>query len=259
VKPLAGRRVLVTRPREQAAELADTLRDVGADVLLAPLIRIAPPADPEPLRRAAADIHTFDWVVLTSGNAADAFARVLSAVSGRSSVPASIGVCAVGPATAAQARKHGLAVDLVAGKGTAEGVVAALMDAGPMKGRRVLIPRADIAREYVASALRGGGADVTEVVAYRTIAEDRVPNDVQEALAAGRVDVVIFTSGSAVRSFAAIFGADTPRVLQRAAVAVIGPTTADAARRAGIPVAIQPASFSVPALVDAITAHYRAG
>jgi uroporphyrinogen III methyltransferase/synthase len=259
VKPLAGRRVLVTRPREQAAELSHALRELGADVLLAPLIRIASPADPWPLQRAAADIQTFEWVVLTSGNAADAFARALSAVSGRSSLPASIGVCAVGPATAAQARKHGLAVDLVADEWTAEGVVAALMDTGPMKGRRVLIPRADIAREYVASALRRAGAEVTEVVAYRTVPEERVPDEVQEALAAGLVDVVIFTSGSAVRSFAAIFGADASRMLQRAAVAVIGPTTAGAARQAGIPVAIQPATFAVPALVQAIAAHYRAG
>ena len=252
MNPLAGRRVLVTRPREQAAELSDALSTLGAEVLLAPLIRIDPPSDAEPLRRAASDIGSFDWIVLTSSNAARALSDALSASHGNRSLPRTARFCVIGPATAAQLRTLGLNADLVAEESTAEGVVAALTGAGPLKGVRVLVPGADIGRNYVARTLATLGADVTEVIAYRTIAEDTVPDDVRQALAAGLVDIVIFTSGSAVRTFAAIFGADMPAVLQRAVVAVIGPTTANAAREVGMPVAIQPETYALHALVDAI-------
>jgi uroporphyrinogen III methyltransferase/synthase len=256
VRPLAGRRVLVTRPREQAAELADTLTALGADVLVAPLIRIAPPSDPEPLRRAASDVGSFDWVVLTSANAADALARALLSAYGNPPVPKAARLCAVGPATAAQLSKHGLPADLIAEESTAEGVVAAMTAADSMTGKRVLLPKADIGREYVGTALTTAGAQVTEVVAYRTVAEESVPDEVRQALTAGRIDVVIFTSGSAVRSFASIFGVERSAVLRRTTIAVIGPTTADAARQLGIDVAIQPDTYAIPALVDAIVAYF---
>lgn len=257
--PLAGRRVLVTRPREQAAELSDALTALGAQVLLAPLIRIAPPSDPEPLRRAASDIGTFDWVVLTSANAAEALVRAVSSVHGNRSVPKTVRFCVIGPATAVHLRTLGLDADLVAEESTAEGVVAALTATGPVAGLRVLVPTADIGRDDVARQLTAGGADVTEVVAYRTIAETSIAADVRQALAAGLVDVVIFASPSAARCFASLFGAETSAVLRRAAVAVIGPTTASAARELGMPVAIQPDTYAVPALVAAIVAYYRAG
>lgn len=256
MKPLAGRRVLVTRPREQAAELSDALSALGAEVLLAPLIRIVPPADPEPLRRAASDIGSFDWVVLTSSNAARSLADALSASRANRS-PGTVRFCAIGSATAAELRTLGLDADLVAEESTAEGIVAALTGAGPVRGLRVLVPAADIGRDYVARTLATLGADVTEVVAYRTIAADTVPDDVRQALAAGLVDLVIFTSGSAVRAFAAILGADLPAVLQRTAVAVIGPTTANAALELGMPVAVQPETYALHALVDAVVAYFQ--
>ena len=257
--PLAGRRVLVTRPREQAAELSDALTALGAQVLLAPLIRMAPPSDPEPLRRAASEIGTFDWVVLTSANAAEALVRTVSSVHGHRSLPRTVRFCAIGPATAAHLRTLGLDADLVAEESTAEGVVASLTATGPVTGLRVLVPMADIGRDHVARALTDGGAEVTEVVAYRTVAEETMPANARQALASGIVDVVIFTSGSAVRSFAAILGAEMSLVLRHTLVAAIGPTTASAARELGMTVAIQPDTYAVPALVAAIDAYYRAG
>ncbi len=249
---LAGRRVLVTRPREQAAELSDALSALGAEVLIAPLIRIGPPSDPEPLRRAASDIGSFDWIVLTSSNAARALSDAVSASHGNRSLPRTVRFCVIGPATAAQLRKLGLDADLVAEESTAEGVVAALTGAGPVKGLRVLVPGADIGRDYVARTLRTLGADVTEVIAYRTIPEDTVPDDVRQALTTGRIDIVIFTSGSAVRTFAAIFGTEMATLLRDTTVAVIGPTTANAAREVGMPVGVQPDTYALHALVDAI-------
>ena len=259
MKPLAGRRVLVTRPRGQAAELSEQLTAAGAEVLAAPLIRIEPPSDPQPLRDAAARAHAFDWIVLTSANAIDALAGAgfQAAAIGAAGAPR---LCAIGPSTAAHLKKHGLAADLVADEARAEGVIAALTAAGSVGGKSFLIPRANIGRDAIARALSEAGGLVTEVVAYQTAAEETLPDEVVRALEAGRVDVTTFTSGSAVRALTGILGADRTRsLLDRSVVAVIGPTTADAARRAGLTVAIQPTQYTVPALVDAITAHFRAG
>jgi uroporphyrinogen III methyltransferase / synthase len=254
VKPLAGHRVLVTRPREQAAELSEQLAAAGAEVLAAPLIRIEPPSDPAPLRDAAARAHAFDWVVVTSANAVDALVSADFDAARR----ATARFCAVGPATAAQLAKHGFSAELVAHEARAEGVIAALAARGGLGGASVLLPRADIGRDVIGRALTDAGARVTEVVAYRTIVERRLPGDVRESLEAGRVDVTTFTSGSAVRAMVGILGDRTRSVLDRTTVAVIGPTTADTARQAGMTVAIQPSQYTVPALVEAIVAHFRA-
>jgi uroporphyrinogen III methyltransferase/synthase len=259
VKPLAGRRVLVTRPRGQAAELSEPLAAAGAEVLAAALIRIEPPSDPQPLRDAAARAHAFDWIVLTSANAVDALMGAGFQAAARRAVGAAR-FCAVGPSTAAHLKKQGLAADLVADEARAEGVIAAMTASGTVGGKSILIPRADIGRDAIARALSEAGALVTEVIAYQTVAEQTVPDAVLRALEAGRVDVTTFTSGSAVRALAGMLGADRTRsLLDRSVVAVIGPTTADAARRAGLTVAIQPTQYTVPALVDAIVRYFRAG
>ena len=129
-----------------------------------------------------------------------------------------------------------------------------------MQGVRVLLPRADIGREVIAEQLRDAGAVVTEVIAYRTILEDTQREgdpDVYGMLLEGRIDVVTFTSPSAVRNFAKIYGAEqTADLLKNTVVATIGPVTADAARQLSIPVTVQPRTYTIPALVDAIAAHY---
>ncbi len=129
-----------------------------------------------------------------------------------------------------------------------------------MAGVRVLLPRADIGREVIAEQLREAGADVTEVIAYRTILEDAQREgdpDIYGMLLDGRVDVATFTSPSAIRNFAKIYGADqVADLLKNTVVATIGPVTADAARQLGIPVTVQPKTYTIPALVDAIAAHY---
>ena len=253
--PLAGRRVLVTRPREQATELVERLRALGADTILAPLIRIEAPSDPVPLRQAAERAHDFDWIVLTSVNAVEGFARALAEVHPRMRSEG-LRFCAIGPATAAALRKHGLQVDLMAEEARAEGVVAALATRGSPRGRSFLIPRADIGRDHVARELSAAGALVTEVIAYRTVSEHSLPEQVHQSLKAGLVDVVTFTSASAVRSFASILGEDSASLLRPLVVAVIGPTTGEAAVEAGFNVTIQPPEYTISALVDAIVRHY---
>ena len=259
-RPLFGRRVLVTRPREQAIELVERLAALGADPIEAPVIRIAPPEDRGPLLAAAATPAAFDWIVFTSANAVDAFMR--AALDGGRDARALAGprFCTVGPGTAERLAHYGIRVDLLPDEFRAEGVVRAMTGAGSVQGLRVLLPRADIGRELVADELRRAGAIVSDVVAYRTVLEDTLQEkdpDVYGMLLQGQIDAVTFTSASAVRGFARIYGAEQAAdLLEHTVVAVIGPTTAEAAHQAGIPVTVQPPVSTIPALVDAIVAHY---
>jgi uroporphyrinogen III methyltransferase/synthase len=259
-RPLFGKRVLVTRPRDQAAELIDRLTALGAESIEAPMIRMAPPMDPDPLLRAAGAPEEFDWIIFTSANAVDAFMTAL--LDGERDVRALKGprICTSGTATADKLAAYGIKVDLIPHEFRGDAVVSALLALGPMKDARVLLPRADIGREVIAEGLREAGAIVTEVIAYRTILEDAQREgdpDIYGMLLEGKIDVATFTSPSAIRNFAKIHGAEQiADLLKNAVVATIGPVTADAARQLGIPVTIQPKTYTVPALVEAIVAYY---
>ncbi|HEX5108852.1 MAG TPA: uroporphyrinogen-III C-methyltransferase, partial [Vicinamibacterales bacterium] len=197
-RPLFGRRVLVTRPREQAAELVERLTALGAEAVEAPMIQIVPPHDLAPLRQAAASADQFDWIVFTSANAVDAFMHAL--LDGDRDARALKGpvLCAVGSATAARLALHGIKVDLMPDEFRAEALATALLLRGPVEGARILLPHADIARDVVAEQLRQAGAIVTEVVAYRTIPDESSRDDqgadIYRMLLDGRIDVVTFTS-----------------------------------------------------------------
>jgi uroporphyrinogen III methyltransferase/synthase len=264
-RPLFGRRVLVTRPREQAADLVERLTAFGAEAIVAPMIRIEPPDDPEPLRRAAAGAGAFDYIVFTSTNAVDAFMAAVR--EGGRDVRALAGplVCAVGSGTADGLARHGIRVDLVPEEFRAEALLAALLRRGIAPGARVLLPRADIGREVIADGLRQAGAVISDVIAYRTVldesARDGGDPDVYRMLLDGRLDVVTFTSASAVRNFTRVYGEEPAAdLLAHTVVATIGPVTAEAARRLGIAVTVQPATSTIAALADAIAAHFtRAG
>ena len=260
-RPLFGKRVLVTRPREQASELVDRLAALGAEAVLAPMIRIDPPHDPGPLMRAADNAGAFDWIVFTSVNAVDAFMNAL--LDGSRDLRALAGprLCAVGSGTSERLSRYGIRVDLTPVEFTAEAAVAALLSRGAVHGLRVLLPRADIAREVIADQLREAGAVVTEVIAYRTVVEESAHKedpDIYGLLLQGKIDVVTFTSGSAIRNFVKVYGADQGvDLLRHAIVASIGPVTTEVASQLGVPVAIQPTTYTIPALVDAIAAHFQ--
>jgi uroporphyrinogen III methyltransferase / synthase len=258
-RPLFGRRVLVTRSRDQASELVDLLESFGAEAIEAPLIRIAPPEDPGPLERACEEAGRYDWIVFTSPNGADSFMRRL--LEGPRDVRALAGarICTVGPGTAARLARFGLKVDLIPDEHRAEAVAAAMTALGSLAGQRVLLPKADIARDVLADALRAAGAEVTEVVAYRTMAtEGDVDLDIYGQLLERRIDVVTFTSASAIRSFVALFGAEQAAdLLNHTLVATIGPVTAEAATRHNIRTTITPATYTIASLVEAIVTHFR--
>ena len=168
-RPLFGKRIVVTRSREQAGELVDLLESLGAEPIEAPMIRVAPPDDYGPLDEAVAEAANYDWIVFTSANAVDAFMRRLTAGNGDIRDLKGVRLIAIGPATAERLARHGLKVDLKPAESRAEAIVQSLRDLGDIKGRRFLLPRADIAREMLPDELRKGGAKVTEVIAYRTV------------------------------------------------------------------------------------------
>ena len=258
-RPLFGKRVLVTRSREQATELVEMLEMRGAEAVEAPLINIVPPEDYAPLDDACQRAGEYNWIVFTSANAADAFMDRLLRGPCDTRTLAGTKFLAVGPGTAARITRFGLKVDLVPEDHRAEGVVTTLKKTGSLKGVKILFPKADIARDVLPEQLRAAGADVTEVVAYRTVtAESDAHLGIYRQLLDGKLDVVTFSSASAVRAFISIHGAEQAvDLLGHTLVATIGPVTTDAAHRYGINPQITPAVSTVPALVDAIVAHFQ--
>lgn len=227
------------------------------------MIRIVPPEDDAPLKQAARDVKEFDWIVFTSANAVDAFMTALLEVSHDIRSLAGPHIATVGSGTAERLARYGIRVDLVPDEFRAEAVVAALEEHGRIEGASVLVPRADIGRDVIAEGLRAAGAEITDVVAYCTVLEDAQQEDgpdVYRMLLDEKIDVVTFTSPSAVRNFSQIYGAEqTTDLLKHTIVATIGPVTADAAIQLGIPVTVQPTVSTIPALVDAIAAHVSRG
>jgi uroporphyrinogen III methyltransferase/synthase len=261
-RPLFGKRIVVTRPREQSAELVDLLEGFGAMVIEAPTIRIVPPDDFGPLDAACAQAGSFQWIVFTSANGVDYFMQRLQASAGDIRDLKGTRLCAIGPGTAERLSRFGIKVDLMPAEYRAEAVLEALRATGDLRGQRILLPRADIAREMLAEELRRSGAEVVAVVAYRTVAvesERQGEPDIYRMLLDKRVDAITFTSASTVRTFVRMFGAEQAADLLRStAVACIGPVTAEAAAQHDITTAIMPAEYTMAGLVDALVKYFEA-
>ena len=257
-QPLAGRKVLVTRPIAQAPELVDRLAALGAESIAAPAIRIVPPTDTQPLDDACASADSFAWIVFTSANAVDALMARLRVAGCGGGALAGVRICAIGPATGARLEEHGLRVDLAPAEHRGEAVSAALRAGADLRGTRVLLPRADIARPALPDALRAAGADVTVVTAYRTIAVPDWPGAAaRRLLLGGEIDAVTFTSASAVRSAVRSLGAQQAiDLLRTTVVAAIGPVTAQAARQLGVETTVMPSTYTTQALARALGDHF---
>lgn len=268
--PLQGERVVVTRPPRQADSLARRLRELGAEPVACPTIRIVPPEDPGPLAEAVRSLESYRWVVFTSVNGVKRLAGRLSREDRPGGPFAGTMVAAIGPATAERARAElGLRPQVVPGEYRAEALARAIRrraappgeapppwpeedarDAGrELEGARVLLPRAAEARPVLPERLREAGATVDEVAAYRALppeVDDVAP--VRELIESGDVDWLTFTASSTVRNFAGAVGTETGG----ARVAAIGPITAETAREHGLPVDVVAEEYTVPGLVEAL-------
>jgi uroporphyrinogen III methyltransferase / synthase len=258
-RPLFGKRIVVTRSREQAAELIDMLEERGAEAIPAPTIRIAPPEDPADLERACLEAGTFDWIIFTSANSVDHFMERLLALSDIRELKG-VRICAVGDGTAAHITRYGIKVDLTPPEFRAEAIVDTLKADGQIRGKRFLLPHADIAREQLADELRNEGAGVADVIAYRTMvasAERDSDYDIYRMLLDRQIDAITFTSASTVRNFVQMIGRDQAAdLLRTTVVASIGPVTAEAAQQLDIETTVMPERYTIPDLVDALVEHF---
>jgi uroporphyrinogen-III synthase len=193
--PLAGRRVLVTRAAGQAGKLSDGLRDLGAEPIEVPVLEMRPPASFDPLDDALMCIDSYDWLILTSANAAQALLDRAAQLKIRLDQIVTMKVAALGPGTASAAQKGRLAITVIPESQVAEGLIAALQT--QTVGKRVLVARAAIARDVIPDALRTAGAQVDVVEAYRNILPESAPEQLCEALKQ-RIDAATFTSSSSV-------------------------------------------------------------
>lgn len=252
-RPLAGLRVLVTRPRAQSRDLCDRLKALGARPVAVPTISILPPAAGGPLDQALRRLREYDWVVVTSANGA----RACVARARATEVDlASAGVrwAAIGPATAAVLQEAGIAVAMTPSRFLTDGIA---MEWPGNAGERVLLPRTDAAPPGLAEALRARGAVVDEITAYRTVlAPARSRARLRHLVAAGGIDAVVFTSASTVRGLVRLLG-DDRRALAGIDIVSIGPVTAAAVVAEGFSPAVVAQPHTIEGLLDALVAHRR--
>ncbi len=251
-RPLAGKRIVVTRTRKQAGALSTKLRDLGADVIELPTIRIAPPSDLRAFAELVQDAHGYDWIVFTSPNGVTAFFEMFYKLYDDARDLGAARIAAIGSATAARVREFHLKVNLQPEEFVAEGVVKAFKKEGDVENLRILIARAEEARDVLPKELTALGAIVDVAFAYRTVAETADRTEAGARLATEGADMITFTSSSTVENFLAL-GLDWPAGLQ---VASIGPITSKTARERGLTVAVEARQYDVPGLVEAIRRFY---
>ena len=256
-RPLFGKRVLVTRARDQATGTAALLRDHGAEALIVPTIAIHPPRDPGPLARALSEMRmgAYTWVAFTSANGVDRTWDALVTGGGDARAFGLVRLAAIGPATARGLERHGLRADVIAkefrGEGLADAMKSAIAETGGPA--RVLVARAATARDVLPEALRAAGCQVDVVAVYETRppppeAVDWLVRDLET----GRVDAVTFTSSSTVDNLCELLGPRCSEWLAKTWVASIGPITTDTALARGLRVDVTAEESTVRGLVDAL-------
>jgi len=258
--PLFGRTVLVTRSRRQSAQLTESLREAGACVIEAPAIEVRPLEDFKRLDAALADISGFDWLVLTSANGARFLFERLAAIGRDARALAGVKVAAIGPPTAEALRAGGITADLVPDEFTTERLGEAIAALPAAQRKRLLLARADISTPALAAGLTASGSKVVEVTLYRTTCPAALPGEAVEAVRAGSVDWITFTSASTVQNFlelAESAGLDTE--LPGVKLASIGPATSEALARRGLSAAATAQPHTADGLVQAIISAEAGG
>jgi uroporphyrinogen-III synthase len=259
--PLAGRNILITRASEQTESLIRELEARGAKPLLQPMISFHPPNDFAPLDKALRDLRAFDWLLLTSANTVRALLDRSQSlgVNVMNSFNA-VRIAAVGPVTAEAARRAGIPVSRVATKH--QGLALAEEFSADFARKRVLLPRSDLASQELPDALRRLGAQVTEVVAYRTFAAEP-EGEGQNQFSSGQLEAILFFSPSAVRNFLNWDEAKGSQVLRsmsdlsrKTVVVAVGPVTASALREAGLRNIVQAQNTTVPAVIEALESFF---
>ena len=255
-RPLFGKRILVTRPEDQAEGFIRALSDLGAQYLLFPTIKIVPPASWKELDRAIDALSRYDWIIFTSVNGVKYFFERLNGAKKDARHLKGIKIGVIGPKTKAALIGRGVSADLTPDKYWAEGVAEEL-GRYPLDGKKVLLPRPAIARDYIPTKLKSFGAIVDVAEAYQIVQPEYSQDQLGELFKNGKIDMITFTSPSAVNNFLGLFeGKSIYEEIPRVEVACIGPITAQKATESGLKVTIIPDEYTVEGLTKAIVEFY---
>ena len=252
-RPMLGKGVIVTRAREQASGLVKTLTDLGACVHEFPTIAVEPLDDYEAVETAILQLARYQWVVFTSVNGVKFFWQQLAAAGLDSRIFCGMQIAAIGPATADALRERGINPDFVPEKYVAEHVVAGLLERG-IQGSDVLIPRAKVAREVLPEELKKAGCNVTVLPVYETRLVQASGDEIVEAMKAGSIRYVTFTSSSTVENFFDLVDPDVFRTFSGVKIASIGPVTSQTIAKLGFTPDIEAEDYTIPGLVEALLA-----
>ncbi len=251
-KPLMGRRIVVTRAREQASNLVDTLMELGAQCLEYPTIEVEPPDDWQPLDAAIDNLSGYDWLVFTSVNGVKYFFKRLFEKGLDVRALGSLKTAVIGPVTKDRLAEYGIVADILPESYRAESVVAALSNQ-TLQGKKVLLPRAREARAILPVELEKMGAAVDEITTYITRPVSSGADELASSLRAGEVDLITFTSSSTVTNFKALLpDSDWEDLLANVRIASIGPITTETAQSLGFEVDITAETYTIPGLCEAI-------
>lgn len=256
-RPLFGKRIVITRAREQASELVKYLADLGAECLEIPTIQVIPPDDFEPLDTAIENLSTYDWLIFTSINGVNTFFDRLFAKGMDVRSLHHLQTAVIGPATSERLFNFGIKSDIIPESYRAESVVEAFAKIDT-KDKKILLPRAAQARPILPVELSRMGAVVDEIVSYRTKAINDNADFLLKRLKERKIDIITFTSSSTVKNFHALIPRkDLKSLMKHVTIASIGPITADTARDLGFDVHIIAEAFTIPGLCSAILKHYH--
>src|SRR5438046_3633564 len=247
-RPLLGKRIVVTRTRKQASVLSSKLRSLGADIIELPTIRIGPPIDLREFANLVQDAHLYDWIVFTSANGVEAFFEIFFKLYDDTREIGGARIAAIGPATSQRVRDFHLHVDLQPEEFVAEAVAREFKKQGSIENLRILLVRAEKARDVLPRELSAAGAIVDEAFAYRTVPETRDTSGARHQLSQDGADLITFTSSSTVENFLAL-GLPWPK---RMRIASIGPITSKTARDQGLKVDIEARRHDIDGLVEAV-------
>src|SRR5213080_422907 len=247
-RPLLGKRIVVTRTRKQASVLSKKLRALGAHVIELPTIQIEPPTDLREFAELVQDAHVYDWIVFTSANGVEAFFDMFFKLYDDAREMGAVRIAAIGPATAQRVKDFHLHVDLQPDEFVAEAVVKEFEKQGSIENMRILLVRAEKARDTLPKELSALGAIVDEAFAYRTVPETRDTSGARRQLAQDGADLITFTSSSTVENFLAL-GLPWPQGMR---IASIGPITSKTARARGLTIDVEGARHDIDGLVQAI-------
>jgi uroporphyrinogen III methyltransferase/synthase len=255
-KPLFGQRILITREYTEAYE---RLEDRGAEVIEFPTIKVVPPGDMGPLDKAIGRIADYDWLVFTSANGVRFFFRRFFELQRDIRDLHGVRICSIGEKTEKVIREYGLRVDMIPSSFRAEGLVEAFSEKGGIKGRRFLLPSAEVIRDVFPQKVREMGGEIDTPAAYRAVKPERHARRIERFLREGRITVATFTSGATFRNFCELIGKRHRELLEKVTIAAIGPVTERAIREGGFNVHIVPDKATIDAMVEAIENYFRKG